>query len=390
MTSGRRRRNVGPVNTFKNIFQALGAAVRARFAGHFALIAIFVPIALVVLGLGAYGVWWRTAADSMREQVAQFQALQRSLGRDVRWESFAVEGFPYRIDATLNTLHFTAPDHGSAWDSERLVVRVPPLSAGRVAVSFEGQQHYFYARERWIETNAQADKALLTIAAGKNGRDLAKLDIERLTGKAKFDETDFNFIVAAATGGLIVAAPTAQGSLPRMNASARLENVALQGGFDLPLGPAIQLIALDMGADLPAKLAEPSFAALLAAWRRLGTPIEIKNFDLDWGGITVAAKGTFTLDQNALPEGTFRLTLGNHPRILELLEAHGWIDAATRATTKKVLDVLAFMSGDKQRRVTVPLRIEKGDIYVGPVKIATLMPSPTASMQMAPMEASAP
>lgn len=378
------------VDRLKNIFQAFGAAVRARFAGHFALIAIFVPIALVVVGLGAYGVWWRTVADSMREQVAQFQALQRSLGRDVRWESFAVDGFPYRVDATLNTLHFTAPDRGSAWDGERIVVRVPPLSPGRVAVSFEGQQHYFYARERWIETNAQADKALLTIAAGKDGRDLAKLDIERLTGKAKLDETDFNFIVAAATGGLIVAAPKADGAVQQVDASARLENVALQGGLDLPLGPAIQLIALDVRTELPVKLPEPSFAALAAAWRRLGTPIEVKTFDLDWGGITVGAKGTFTLDQNALPDGRFSLTLGNHPRILELLEAHGWIDAATRARTKKVLDVLAFISGDKQRRVTVPLRIEKGDIYVGPVKIATVMPAPTASMQMAPMEASAP
>ncbi|MFM9864480.1 MAG: DUF2125 domain-containing protein [Micropepsaceae bacterium] len=378
------------VETFKNIFLGMGAALRARFVGRFALIATFVPLALVVLALGAYGVWWRTVADSVREQVVQMQALQRSLGRDVRWESFAVEGFPYRVDARLDTLHFTAPDRGSAWDSERIVVRVPPLSPGRVAVSFEGQQHYFYARERWIETNARADKALLTIATGKDGRDLAKLDIERLTGKAKLDETDFNFIVGAAFGGLVVAQPAREGALPQIDASVRVENVALQGAFDLPLGPAIQLIALDVRADLPARLAEPSFAALVTAWRRLGTPVEIKAFDLDWGGVTVAAKGTFTLDQNSLPEGRFRLTLGNHPRILELLEAHGWIDAATRATTKKVLDVLAFMSGDKQRRVTVPLRIEKGDIYVGPAKVATLMPAPTAAMQIAPVEASAP
>ena len=45
---------------------------------------------------------------------------------------------------------------------------------------------------------------------------------------------------------------------------------------------------------------------------------------------------------------------------------------------KTVLDVLAFISGDKQRRVTVPLRIEKGDIYVGPAKVATLMPGTDA------------
>ena len=160
--------------------------------------------------------------------------------------------------------------------------------------------------------------------------------------------------------------------------------------MDLPLGSAIQLIAVDLSAGLPLKLPEPSLAALVNAWRRLGTPIEIRSFELDWGGVTVAAKGTFRLDQNALPEGRFLVTLGNHPRILELLEARGWINAEKRATTKKVLDVLAFMSGDSQRRVTVPLRIDKGDIYVGPVKVATLMPAPTAAVRIAPIEAGAP
>lgn len=366
------------------------SALQARFAGHLALIAIFLPIALIVLGMGAYGIWWRSIADGVREQVVQLQTLQRKLGRDVRWESFAVEGFPYRVDATLNTLHYTAPDRGSAWDGERVVVRVPPLSPGRLAVSFEGQQHYFYARERWIETNVRADKALLTIVGNKDGRDLAKLDIAGLTGKAKFDETDFNFIVASAVGGLVVAAPKGNGALHQADASARLENVALQGGFDLPLGPSIQLFAFDVSTNLPARLPEPSFAALVNAWRQLRTPVDIKNFDLDWGGVTVAAKGSLKLDENALPEGSLRLTLGNHPRILELLEAYGWIDAATRARTKKVLDVLAFMSGDKQRRVTVPLRFEKGDIYVGPAKIASFAPAPTTAAQVAPIEASAP
>ncbi len=369
------------METFKNIFRLLESA-RAWIAAHLSLLAIFAPIAIAVLALGAYGLWWRTVADGVRERVAQFQVLQRTLGRDVTWESFALGGFPYRVEGTLNTLHFTAPDRGSAWDGERVVVQVPPLSLNRVTVSFEGQQHYFYARERWIETNARADKALLTLAAG-DGRERAKLDIEGLTGKAKLDETDFNFIVASAEGGLVVAAPSG-GARPQVDASARLENIALQGSLELPLGPAIQTIAVEARLELPPDVAEPSVPALVSAWRRHGTPIDVKTFEVDWGGVTLAAKGSFKLDQHALPEGSFRVTLGNHPRILELLEGYGWINAETRARAKKVLDVLAFMSGDKLRRVTVPLRIANGDVFVGPAKVATLLPAPTAGLRMAP------
>ncbi len=381
MTAASSRRSLTAVVALKNIFLAIETAwtrSRAWLAGHFSLIAIFAPIALVVAGAGAYGFWWRTVADGVHERVAHFQVMQRALGRDIRWESFAVGGFPYRVEARLNSLHFTAPDRGSAWDGDRVVMHVPTLALDRLTISFEGQQRYFYGSGTWIETNARADKALLTLAAS-DGRERAKLDIERLEGKAKYDATDFNFIVASAVGGLSLRAPSARGANPQVDASARLENVALQGQFDLPLGSAIQLVALDARAALPVNLAEPSMAALLSAWRRQGTPIEIKSFELDWGGVTVAAKGSFKLDQNALPEGSFRLTLGNHPRILELLEGHGWIDAETRATAKKVLDVLAFMSGDKQRRVTVPLRIQKGDVFVGPAKVASLLPAATAS-----------
>jgi hypothetical protein len=361
----------------------IGAAwtrVRAQFAQRLALIAILAPIALCVLAAGAYGLWWRTVADNVREQVAQFQALQRALGRDVRWESFAVGGFPYRVDGTVNTLHFTAPDRGSAWDADRVVVHVPPLSLDSIAFSFEGQQHYFYARERWIETNARADKALLTLATGRDGRTRIKLDIRRLTGKAKFDDTDFNFIADTIAGGAHVDPPQGAKGLPRMDAAARLENVALQGGLDLPLGPSIQLIDFDAGLPVPMNMPEPSLPALLSEWRRTGAPVDLRRFELAWGGVTIAATGAFKLDGNALPEGQFRVKLGNHPRILELLEAYGWINAETRARAKKVLDVLAFMSGDKERRVTVPFRIEKGDVFVGPAKVASLLPAPTAAV----------
>lgn len=367
----------------KNIFQlieTIRSRVYARFAGRLTLIAILAPIALGVLALGAYSLWWRTVADNVRDQVAQFQVVQRALGRDVRWESFAVSGFPYRVEGTISTLHYTAPDRGSAWDGDRVVVRVPPISLNRIALSFEGQQHYFYARERWIETNARADKALVTLIQGRDGHERVRVDVERLTGRAKYDETDFNFIVDSVAGGVRLAKSTNVKESPRVDAAARLENVALQGGFDLPLGPSIQLIDFDAGLPLPLNMPEPSLPALMSEWRRTGAPIDLRRFELEWGGVTVAATGSFKLDANAMPEGAFRVKLGNHPRILELLEAYGWINAETRARAKKVLDVLAFMSGDKQRRVTVPFRIEKGDIYVGPAKVASLLPAPTAAV----------
>ncbi len=357
---------------------------------HLTLIAIFVPLGLVAVAAGAYGLWWRAVADNVRDQVVEFQAKQRLMGREISWESLSVGGFPYRVEAAVGAVHFMAPDRGSAWDAERVVVHVPSLGLDRIGVSLEGQLHYFYAREQWIEANARADKALITLSTSDEGRQRLDLAIKQLTGKAKLDETDFNFIVDEAAGGIDIVAAGVRNAAPTVEIAAKLENVALQGAFDLPLGPAIQLVDVAAALALPRKLAEFSLPALLAELRRTGAPVELKRFELNWGGVSIEGSGAFKLDQNALPEGTFSLKLGNHPRILELLEAHGWINAETRATAKKLLDVLAFMSGDKQRRVPVPLRIHNGVVYAGPAKIATLLPAPTASIQFAPTGAAVP
>ncbi len=369
------------MNGFLNKLTIAFAWARRKLA----TLLLFVPIVLIALALAGYGWWWRFVADGVREHVAAFQTAQRDLGRDVKWDAFSIQGFPYRVEAALTTPRLTAPDRGAAYDGERVVMQVHPLRLGHVGVSLEGQQHFFYAKEgRWIETYLRADKATIDLTAARTEQAFT-LDVERLTGKAKIDDKDVNIIVEEMRGGLNVTDASEKEPLPRVELTARLKNVALQGNLDLPLGHSIEWIDVDAGVKFPADVPEASNTTLVAEWRRTGTPIEIRRFELEWGGISVAASGELKLDSQSLPEGRFRLRLGNHARILELLAGEGYITKETQALAKKVLDVLAFMSGDEKRRVTVPLRIEKGEVYLGPVRVATLTP-PTAQAQLGPTE----
>ena len=172
----------------------------------------FVPIALVVLALGALRRVVAHVADGVREQACSCQDAAASFGREcmgiVRRRRLSLSR---RGDA--QPLHFTAPDRGRAWNGERVVVHVPPLALGASRYSFEGLQHFFHGSEgRWIQTDGRADKALVTIAAG-DGRELVGLEIERLTGKAKIDARDFNLIVEAADGGVHHRATASAGEL---------------------------------------------------------------------------------------------------------------------------------------------------------------------------------
>lgn len=341
---------------------------------------VLIPIAVLALALAGYGWWWRFLADRVRESAVQLQASQIALGRNLEWNSFEISGFPYLVDTSITKARLMAPDLGVVWDGEKLNIRLRPFSLNKVAVSLEGVQHVFYVGDgRWIEADAEADKALLKVS-GRDGVQKLSVDIERLTGKGRLDASDFNFILESASLAAVLAPADTHSPLPRVDLGAHVSNVGLQGNLDFPLGPTIEKFDIDVGFQLPAKLPISSSQALWSAWRKTDTPIDVREFAFEWGGISVAAVGTLKVDASERPEGRLKLTLGNHSRILELLENGGWITKETHAAAKPVLDVLSFVSGDPRRRITVPLKFENGDVYLGPARIMTIQPQASASI----------
>jgi hypothetical protein len=349
---------------------------RRKALAHLAIVLIGVPIILAALALAGYAWWWRVVADGVRQNALDLQVEQVALGRQLSWDSFKIEGFPYRVETTIAMPHYTAPDRGTNWDGERLVIHVQPLALNRAVISFEGLQHFLYGQDgRWIQADGRADKAFVTVASSAGKKSLA-IDIARFTGKATIDAQDYNLIVEKAEAALSVSeGPSAQ-SFPRVDIAARIENVAVHGNIDSPLGRTIGVLKIDAGLQFQPDMASPSLASLFAAWRQADTPVDLRQLDLDWGGIQVSVSGNFKLDAQDLPEGRFTLKLGNHPRILDLLRTYDWITPETQSVAKPVLDTLAFFSGDPQRRITVPLTIEGGVVYLGPARVATLQPSP--------------
>jgi len=357
--------------------RASGSLILRQIVKRWKVALLLLPVAVIALGLAAYGWWWRVLADRVHETVTQIQNEQKLLGRDLEWNAFEIGGFPYLVDATLSKARLLAPDLGSVWDGERVVVRLRPLSLNSIKVSLEGQQHFFHvANGRWIETDARADKALLT-ARSKDTSQTLSAEFERLTGKGKIDASDFHFILERGRMGASLSAPDGQSALPRLDVVAHVNNLGLQGHIELPLGSSIESLDIDLGIKLPEKLPTTSIDALLTAWRATNTPVEVRQFSFEWGGVSLAAVGEVKLDARNLPEGHLRLTLGNHARILELMEAYALITKETHATAKPVLDVLAFVSGDPKRKISVPLRFLKGEVFLGPARIMT-MQVPTA------------
>ncbi len=352
--------------------RSLGSWLRRQGALRWRSAVMLIPVAALALGLAGYGVWWRLLADSVQDSLSTIQNEQKALGRNLEWNALTVDGFPYMVDATLSKLRLLAPDIGAVWDGERVVVRLRPLSPGSIRISLEGPQHFFHvANGRWIEGDVVADKALFS-GRSKDRMQSVTAEIERLTGKGKLDASDFSFILERGTAGLALNAAEGNASLPRLDISAQITNLALQGQVVLPLGPSIEQFSLDVGVSLPKTLPVATVDAIVQAWRATGTPIEIRAFSFDWGGVHLSATGEILLNGQGLPEGYLKLTIGNHSRMLQVLEEMGWISSETHARAKPILDVMAFVSGDPKRKISVPLRFAGGDVYLGPARLLTL------------------
>ncbi len=333
---------------------------------------VLLPVAAIALGLAGYGIWWRVLADSVREAIVGLQSEQKILGRNLEWNALRIEGFPYLVDATLSKTRLMAPDIGTVWDGERVVIRLRPLSPGSIRVLLEGQQHFFHVLNgRWIEADMRADTALLS-GRSRAASQAINATIERLTGKAKLDAADFHFILERGRAGLVLHAAETKGGLPRLDLSMQVSNLGMQGQIPLPLGPSLDLLDIDVGLHLPEQLPVGTADAILQAWRETQMPLIVRRFALDWGGVHLSSVGELRLDERGLPTGHLRLTIGNHSRLLEVLETMGWITPEVHKRAKPVLDVLAFVSGDPKRKVSVPLRFSGGEVYLGPARVLTM------------------
>ncbi|MBI1211373.1 MAG: DUF2125 domain-containing protein [Alphaproteobacteria bacterium] len=369
--------------------ESLSLAAWTRLRAAVAGVRILIPIALIALLLAGYTWWWQEVADGLRTSVEQFQLDQHGLSREAQWDSIDISGFPYQVEAQITRPHITAPDRGVAWDGKAVAISIQPLAPGRISFSLEGHQHVLYVKNgQLIEGGIDANKALVKIVAGAYSARQIALELEGLSGQGEYNSQHVELVVQSASASADVEDGDPDAATAPIALTATLNNVAVRGDIALPLGPTITLV------DLKAHLRYPSLAPdggtpnVVSEWRRTNTPIHIERFKLDWGGVTVEARGDIKLDAETRPQGRLRLKIGNHRRLLEVLKAQGWISAEAEPNIDGALNTLAFISGDPERRIDVAVNFQDGFAYLElfgllPIKVGPvnpLFPPPTLAM----------
>ena len=113
----------------------------------------------------------------------------------------------------------------------------------------------------------------------------------------------------------------------------------------------------------------------MARWRDSGGTLEVKRFTLNHGPLALDGDGTLAIDNRMRPIGAFTLRVKGFEEALDRLAGAGVIKPHSAALAKTVMKALARKQGmPGAEELKVPLSLQDGWLYVGPVALAKLPP----------------
>ncbi len=341
-------------------------------------------IAALAALLAAYSVYWIMAARRAEAALIAWIENEKAQGHDIRYSALDVGGYPYRIEATLRDFHLSGAAAGFAWEFNA------PAFAG-VILPWRPRHFILFAKEATARL-APADGAAATFAATAlrasvvtaDGDMLERVSItaDRLLSKG---EGDAGLGLEATDSELHWRAGAPASRLtPAVSAEAEdgvREPLAWQlavKGRDItdprlaasPYGDKIAELALVMelrGGGLNPQ-ATP---ATIAAWRDSGGTLEVPSLKLEWGALDLTLSGSATLDQQFRPLGAFTAEVMGYEPAIDHLRAKGDISPEEASAAKETL--AAIVNGEKGR-LPVPITMQAGRMFLGPLPVANLPP----------------
>ncbi|MES1989949.1 MAG: DUF2125 domain-containing protein [Pseudomonadota bacterium] len=359
---------------------------------------LFLPYIGIALVFAIYSVYWVIAAHKLRDGIERVSAQKNAAAIDTDWSALTLGGFPYRISLTFTKLLADAPQAPEqwSWNADGLEADFLPYNLRHVILKIDGEQHLAYSDVRGAklrhlvratsdsvrvsyveETNADFGRLaididkFIAIRDGKATGDLATdLTGERLTA----DRLQLHIRPAADDEGLATRI-----DMPDHKNSY---DIALQGdnmvlassGPAAVLGANVALISAQARLrDMPRRN-HGSFVELSRGWLQQGGRLSVSDLRVSWGPLDLYAQGELTLDEEARPKGEFNAEFSDYPRLLNALVANGIIRREDAKIATTGLNVISELQGKKAGRVSMPVLMRNGKLYLGPLVVATLEP----------------
>jgi len=343
---------------------------------------IAVPLAVMVMLIGAWIVYWWTVMDASKQAFANWSQEMEKTGMTVTCNKQEWAGFPVRVDMNCAPLQLSwqnAQGQGSI-DLGQMETLFQVYNPKHILAAFSGPASYRIGAPGGAQPNAvftatfQPARASLVLSDAEIGR--TSMVLEDLVvdmggegnatsqGKAKKLEVHTRFIDGAAPGS------------KQLEIAADADAMALTGNAILDIVPIpMSLDRMSLRAKVDGDFAgavDPSSA--LRTFVASGGKVQITSLSGQRGKVGIDATGELSFDQRGRANGELKTEVTNLQQIFEELEKAGKLGEMEAAFSFNILKMLEGATSGREGALRVPLVVQKGDIYFGPFKIAELPP----------------
>ncbi len=336
---------------------------------------LWIFLGLALIAAGGLTTYWFIGAGLVRQNIEAWAAEWRAGGNTLSYRTLEVTGFPLVFRARLK-----APAIGRAggkapwaWQAPDIEARLAPWRRRRVdGIELSGTHRIrFTARGAPVTLVATAAAALGSVEVGREvntgALELSGVDLALEGAKESVR------IEKATIHGFLGLASNPDHLSPTVTTIARLQGVILPVHEAGPLGARVERLRLE--ASVMGPLSPELSREAFAAWRDDGGTLELRELFLRWGPLTLSARGTLALDEKMQPVGALTATVAGFAETLDALAAAGAVKARDATTAKALLALLARSpKPGAPPEVSLPLTLQKGKLFVGPVALFKLPP----------------
>jgi hypothetical protein len=311
-------------------------------------------LALVVLD----GAAWLWATERLRAGYEAWTAGMRAEGWSVGGGTPRRAGWPFTAELVIPDPALVGGDAvvpgGMTWTGERVRLRLSPLAPRLLEMLPEGVQRVRLAT---------LPEAGVTAAALAASVPLSGEGVAELRGRA----------VRVAVAGVVVEAATLRAAAVPGGVRAAAEVVALPQRYAWPLGATIEAVSAEavvVGAPSPAPPGT-AMAEQAARWRDAGGRVDVPQFALRWGPLSVAGSGSGGLDAGLQPRAKASVRLQGWRGALDQLVEGGAVKPGAALAARAVLGLFAKAS---QGEVILPVVVSGGMLDAGGIPLFKVPP----------------
>ena len=332
-------------------------------------------LTLALIGLAAlailYTIYWIILGRILDENIAGWAALRRAEGYAVSYEATSIGGYPFTLTTRFRNPEIAAPHGAWLWRGPETQLRLLPWAPYTLQ---------FWAPGRHRLQLGGPDPREVEISG-----DWLSLDIHLQDGVLpdRFGLTLGAGVIDDGRSGVVtMQLLAAEARLPRPPAGdpdkSSLDLLANVLKLELPGGAEVlgrEIWAAHLAAQVMGTVPDGEPREALAAWSDAGGALELRRLEGYWAGVYFKGDGTLALDRSLQPLFAGSFAVAGLGGMLDKLAAAGILQPGPAQMAKLMFAALAAPLPDGgPPQVKLPLTVQDGYLYTGPIKLAPLRP----------------